>query len=81
MVPFIRDETYINDIWMVVFRFTLYADYMYKVLHHISMWSINIIYIHCIDALYDITHPAFGISMKMKLLRDDRISVNPAALQ
>lgn len=51
MVPFIRDETYINDIWMVVFRFTLYADYMYKILHPISMWSINIIYIHCIDAL------------------------------
>lgn len=80
MVPFIRDETYINDIWMVVFRFTLYVDYMDKVLHHISMWPSNM-YIYCIDALYDITHPAFGISMKMKLLRDDRISVNPAALQ
>lgn len=80
MVPFIRDETYINDIWMVVFRFTLYADYMDKVLRHISMWPSNI-YVYCIDALSDITHPAFGISMKMKLLRDDRISVNPAALQ
>lgn len=50
MVPFIRDETYINDIWMVVFRFTLYADYMDKVLHPVSMWPVNI-YIHCIDAL------------------------------
>lgn len=80
MVPFIRDETYVNDIWMVVFRFTLYTDYMDKVLHHISMWPINI-YIYCIDGPFDITHPAFGISMKMKLLRDHRISVNPAALQ
>lgn len=50
MVPFIRDETYINDIWMVVFRFTLYADYMDKVLRHISMWPSNI-YVYCIDAL------------------------------
>lgn len=48
MVPFIRDETYINDIWMIVFRFTLYADYMDKVLHHISMWPSNI-YVYCID--------------------------------